>query len=93
MAGVPASNFQGMSLVVKPSVVTSRIISPAAQERGHGLEQLGAGPERADAGRPEQLVRREGHEVGVPCRHVDRHLRHRLAGVDEHVGPGGSGRG
>ena len=40
---------------------------------------------------PQHLVGGEGDEVGVPGLHVDREVRHRLAGVDEHVGAGGVG--
>ena len=45
----------------------------AAEERRHRLEQLGAGPEAADAARAEHLVAGEPDEVGVPRLHVDRH--------------------
>ena len=56
----------------------------AAEERGHRLEQLAPGPQRADAGRSEHLVRGDRDEVGVPVLHVDREVRHGLARVDEH---------
>ena len=55
----------------------------AAEERRHRVEQLVAGPQRADPGRAEHLVRREGDEVGVPRLHVGRDVRHELARVDE----------
>ena len=55
----------------------------ATEERRHRLEQLVAGPQRADAARSEELVRGERDEVGVPCLHVGAHVGHVLAGVDE----------
>ena len=63
----------------------------AAHERGHGLEQLAPGPQRADAGRAAHLVGGERHEVGVPGLHVDREVRHGLARVDQHERAGGVG--
>ena len=56
----------------------------ATEEGRHRFEQLEAGPQRTDAARPEELVRRERHEVGVPGLHVGLHVRHELTGVDEH---------
>ena len=40
--------------------------------------------EDADAGRPERLVPGPGVEVGADRAEVDRHLRHRLGGVEQH---------
>ena len=56
----------------------------AAEERRHLLEQLLAGPQRADPARAAHLVRGERDEVGVPRLHVGGDVRHVLAGVDEH---------
>ena len=68
----------------------------AAEERRHLLEQLPAGPERADPGRAAHLVRGERGEVGVPRAHVGDDVRHVLAGVHQHeriVGVRGVGEG
>ena len=62
---------------------------PAAEERRHGVEQLGPCPQAADAARAQHLVPGEAHEVGVPGRHVDRQVRHRLGRVDEDQRPRG----
>ena len=61
----------------------------AAQEGRHRLEQLGAGPERARAGRPQRLVPREDVEVAAQLRHVDRQVRDCLGAVDQHQRAGG----
>ena len=89
---MPASNFQGTSLGVKPSTVTWRDHLAAAHERRHGVEELGRGPTapRCRSG-PHILWAENADEVGVPGLHVDREVRHRLAGVDQHVGAGGVG--
>ena len=90
---VPASNFHGTSLVVKPSRRTSRIISPPP--RNGGISSSSAWrPQRADAARTAHLVGGERDEVGVPRLHVGGDVRHVLARVDEHervVGVGGVG--
>ena len=53
-------------------------------ERLHLLQQLQSPPERADARRPAQLVRREREEVAPERLHVDRPVRRRLSCVDDH---------
>ena len=65
--GVPASNFQGMSLQVGAAQVDLADHLAAAHERRHRLEQLPAGPERTGAGGPQHLVAGEDVEVGVPA--------------------------
>ena len=55
-AGCRPRTSTGTSLVVKPSMRDVADHLAAAEERRHRLEQLGAGPERADAGRAEHLV-------------------------------------
>ena len=52
--------------------------------RRHGVEQLRAAPEHADAGRSEGLVAGEGVEVATERRDVDLEVRGGLAAVDEH---------
>ena len=57
---------------------------PAALPRRHCCEQLGAAPQAADAGRPVELVRGEGVEVGADRRRRStRQTRHRLAAVEQ----------
>ena len=56
----------------------------AEVERLHRLEQLAPAPERADAARAAQLVRREGEEVAAERLHVDRPVRRGLRRVDDH---------
>jgi hypothetical protein len=63
----------------------------AAQERGHGLEQLGPGPQHADAAGADHLVAAEGGEVGAHGHHVGGQVGDVLAGVDAHEGAGGVG--
>ena len=63
-------------------------------ERRHALEQLAPAVERARAGRPAELVRREAEEVAAERLHVDAAVRDGLRGVDDHdrallVRPGG----
>ena len=53
-------------------------------ERLHLLEQLAAAPERADAARAAELVRREREEVAAERLHVDRPVRRSLRSVDDH---------
>ncbi len=55
----------------------------AGEERRHRLEEVVAAPEHADAGRTEHLVARERDEVDAEGADVDRHVRHRLAGVED----------
>ncbi len=57
---------------------------PAALPGRHLLEQLRPAVQDADAGRPEQLVAREGVEVAAQRLHVDREVRHGLGAVEEH---------
>ena len=61
----------------------------AAAPRRHGVEHGGLRIEHADAGRAVELVRREGEEVAVERRHVDRPVRHRLRRIDQHPGADG----
>ena len=61
---------------------TSSIIEPPVRNGGIAAEQLGAPVEHADAGRPEHLVPGERGEVDAERGEVDRHVRHRLAGVE-----------
>ena len=53
----------------------------AGEERRHRGEQLVAAVEHADARWAEHLVPGEGREVDAERGDVDRHVRHRLAGV------------
>ena len=61
----------------------------AAEERGHGLEELRAGPEGADGGRAEHLVAGDAHEVRVPLADVEAPVGGVLGGVDERERTGG----
>ena len=90
-AGVPASNFQGISLKSLRRRWTSRIISPPDEERRHRLEQLAPRPQRARAHRGQHLVAAERVEVGAQLLDVHRHVRHGLGAVDEDEGAGGVG--
>ena len=56
----------------------------AEVERLHRLEQLTSAPQRTDAARAAQLVRREGKEVAAERLHVDVPVRRGLRGVDDH---------
>ena len=91
IGGVPASNRQGMSLGVNPSLRTSRIISPPPEERRELDEQFAPSPQHPDAGRTEHLVRAEGQEVDAERGHVGREVGNRLGGVGHHHGAGGVG--
>ena len=57
---------------------------PAAEDRGHRREQVGAPPQHTDAGRATHLVSGEGEEVHAKLSHVHRPVRHRLGGVEHH---------
>ena len=56
----------------------------AEVERLHLLEQLALAPQRADAARAAQLVRREREEVAAERLHVDVLVRRGLRCVDDH---------
>ena len=84
MAGVPASNFQGSSLGLKSAQMHLADHVAAAHEGGHGVQDLAAAPQHADAGRAEHLVARKGHEINIQRLHVHRHVRHSLARVQQH---------
>ena len=56
----------------------------AAQEGGHGFEQLALAVEDADAGRAAHLVAGEGQEVHVERLHVHGQVGHALRGVEQH---------
>ena len=91
MAGVPASNFCG-HLVPLGAVHRDPDdhVAPG-QERRHGLQQLAAAPQGADAGRAEHLVAADGQEVAADGLDVDGHVRRGLRGVDQDQGAGGVG--
>ena len=72
-------------------MVTVSIIEPPVRNDRHLVEQLGAGPEHADAERPEHLVAGEREEVDPEVVDVDRQVRHRLAGVEHDEGTDGVG--
>ena len=72
----------GGSAKVDRSIVTVSIIDPPVMNGGIAAQDLGPAPEAADPGRPEHLVAGEGHEVHIELADVDRHVRHRLAGVE-----------
>ena len=88
MGGVPASKrargrrgAEGVELDVEDH--------PApAQERTHGVEQLGAAPEDPETGRAHRLVRRVGQEVDAEGADVHRCVRHELRAVGDHDRPG-----
>ena len=60
----------------------------AAEEGGHGLEQLLPGPEGADAGRPAHLVAGEAVEVTAQLGHVGHQVGAELGPVHEDQGAG-----
>ena len=91
IGGVPASNFHGSSLGVNPSRRDVADHLAAAEERRHGVEQLLAAPQHADAGGAEHLVAGEGEEVGARGGDVGGEVGHVLAGVDHGDGAGGVG--
>ena len=70
---------------------TSRIISPPPRNGGHGVEQLLAAPEHADAGRAAHLVAGEAEEVGARAGHVGGEVGHVLAASTTSEGAGGVG--
>ena len=84
IGGVPASNLAGSSAGVKRSSVDAVDHAAAAEERRHGVEQLFAAVEHADAGGAEHLVAAEGEEVGAEGEDVGRSMGHALGGVDQH---------
>ena len=91
IGGVPASNFQGISFG-RPAVeadVADHLA--AAEEGGHGLEQVLAAPEHADAGRAAHLVAGEAVEVGAQLGHVGGQVGRVLGAVDQDEGAGGVG--
>ena len=92
MGGVPASKRAGGG--GRPEAVELDVEdhAAAAEERRHGVEQLGPAPQHADAGRAHHLVGREGDEVDVELAHVDRRVRDELRAVGHHHGAGGMGR-
>ena len=55
----------------------------AALVRRHGLEQIGAAPQSADAGRAVQFVRRQSIEIATDRGDIDRDPRRRLAAVEQ----------
>mmetsp|Transcript_9977 Transcript_9977/g.21175 ORF Transcript_9977/g.21175 Transcript_9977/m.21175 type:complete len:443 (+) Transcript_9977:317-1645(+) len=57
----------------------------AALPRRHLLQQLEAAVEKADARGAAHLVPRGDEEVAAEPLHVDRHVRHALARVDQHA--------
>ena len=82
-AGVPASNFQGMSFNSHRRRWTSRIISPPARNGGiasSSSRRAHSAPEPIGA---EHLVAAERVEVGAELLDVDRHVRHGLGAVDQ----------
>ena len=56
------------------------------KERWHGIEQLRAAPKHTNAHRSAHLVCRESQQVAVKIVHVNRDVRCRLSGVNNHVG-------
>ena len=52
----------------------------------HRLEQFVARPQHADPGRTVGLVAGEDIEIAAERAHIDRHARHRLTAVDQHLG-------
>src|SRR5580658_8954696 len=82
MGGVPASNFHGTSLVVKPSRRTSRIISPPPRNGGIAS---------SSSGRAEHLVPRQPEEVDSEGADVGREMRRLLSAVHQDQGAGGVG--
>ena len=81
---VPASNFHGSAFQRDSKKSTARDHVAAAEERRHLLEQLAAGVQHADAGRPVDLVAGEAVEVGAERLHVDAQVRRGLRAVDQH---------
>ena len=63
----------------------------AAEEGGHGLEQVLPAPEHADPGGAAHLVAGEAVEVGAQLGHVGVQVGRVLGPVDQHQGPGGVG--
>ena len=92
MGGVPASNLAGSSAGREAVEADVGDHVAAAEERRHGLEQLLAAPQHADARRAAHLVGREGDEVGAHGLHVGGHVGHVLAGVDHGDGAVRRGR-
>ena len=91
MGGVPASKRAGGG--GRPEAVELDVEdhAAAAEEGRHGLEQLGAAPQDADAGRAHHLVGREGEEVDAELAHVDRRVRDELRAVGHHDRAGARG--
>ena len=81
--GVPASNFHGMLVGGEPVLGDLEDHLAATEERGHGVEQLGAAPEHTDAHGAQHLVAGEDDEVGAHGLHVGGDVGHVLAGVDQ----------
>ena len=90
-AGVPASNFQGMSLKSERRRWTSRIISPPDRKGGIASSSSRRGPQGPRAHRAEHLVAAEGVEVAAQRLHVDRQVGH--APGRRRSGPGRPRRG
>ena len=59
----------------------------AAEEGGHGVEQLLPAPQHADAGGPAHLVAGEGEQVAAQLAHVGGQVGDVLRAVDEHDRP------
>ncbi len=55
----------------------------AAQEGGHGLQDLLARPQHADAGRPQHLVAGKGQKISAQGLHVHRQVGHALRAIDQ----------
>mmetsp|Transcript_26854 Transcript_26854/g.70588 ORF Transcript_26854/g.70588 Transcript_26854/m.70588 type:complete len:280 (+) Transcript_26854:978-1817(+) len=62
---------------------------PSSLPRRHVPQHLAAAVQESHARRPAHLVARGHEEVAAQPPHVHRHVRHRLAAVDEHLGPDG----
>ena len=65
------------------SNVTFSIIAPPPCQGGIAVEQIGAAPQAADAGRAVEFVAGESVEIAADRGDVDRHARHRLAAVEQ----------
>ena len=59
----------------------------AADERRHRRQDVGPAPQTADPGGTEHLVPTPRDEVDAQLSYVDRHVRHRLAGIQQDQRP------
>ncbi len=92
MGGVPGLELP-RDVVGRPAVqahVSDHL--PAAQEGGHGLEQLVAGPQHPHPGGAEHLVAGEAEEVTAQLGDVGGQVGDVLGPVNQAEGAGGAGR-